>query len=158
MVTEMIPKVKNVKINGLKLTPLKQICDQRGSVMHYLNSDSPNYLKFGEVYFSTVKAGIIKGWKFHKTITQNFCIPFGIIKIVVYDNREKSETYGYIDEIILNNYDNYYLLTMPPKLWYSFKCISENYAIIANVIDEKHSQNETVIQPINSIKIPYDWE
>lgn len=154
---EIIPNSKSCKIDGLRLTPLKRICDSRGSVMHFLKSDSLNYIKFGEAYFSTIKEGVIKGWKYHKILKQNLCVPYGSVKIVVYDNRKKSNTYGVIDEIYLDNNENYFLLTMPSNLWYSFKCISEKFSIIANIIDNHHSINETIIEPLNSKNIPYVW-
>ena len=42
-------------IEGVKITPLKQIKAERGKIMHMLRSDSPVFKSFGEVYFSTVK-------------------------------------------------------------------------------------------------------
>ena len=39
-------------IEGVKIPPLKQIIDERGKVMHMLRNDSPNFEKFGEIYFS----------------------------------------------------------------------------------------------------------
>ena len=36
-------------IEGIKITQLKQIEDERGKVMHMLRSDSDNFAKFGEI-------------------------------------------------------------------------------------------------------------
>jgi len=66
--------VKGENINGVKIQPLKQIKDERGSVMHMLRSDSPYYEQFGEVYFSTVKQGVVKAWKQHKVMIHNFAV------------------------------------------------------------------------------------
>ena len=44
----------NKHIAGIKITPLKIIKDDRGSVMHMLRSDSEIFEKFGEIYFSTI--------------------------------------------------------------------------------------------------------
>ena len=41
-------------IEGIKITLLKQIEDERGKVMHMLRNDSKNFTNFGEIYFSTV--------------------------------------------------------------------------------------------------------
>ena len=38
-------------IEGVKITPLKIISDDRGSVMHMMRSDSPIFENFGEIYF-----------------------------------------------------------------------------------------------------------
>ena len=41
-------------IEGVQISPLKIISDERGSVMHMLRSDSQVFKKFGEIYFSTI--------------------------------------------------------------------------------------------------------
>ena len=44
-------------IEGLLKTPLKQIQDERGKVMHMLRATDPHFNKFGEVYFSWANPG-----------------------------------------------------------------------------------------------------
>lgn len=144
-------------IDGVILTSLKQIRDERGAVFHFLRSDSKSYKGFGESYFSLVNEAVVKGWKYHKEISQNFCVPYGAIKFVIYDNRVNSNTKGNIQEVTLDDNENYILLTMPPGLWYSFKCLSNNVAILSNIIDFPHSINESISLPLNSIEIPYVW-
>lgn len=154
----MVNKIdKKRKIVDLNITPLKQIFDDRGAVFHFLRSDSKNFKTFGESYFSIVNPSIIKGWKIHTKIYQNFCVPHGAVKFVVFDNRENSPTKGVIQEIILDNQLNYFLLSMPPELWYSFKCISKEASIISNIIDMPHSSDESKIMPIINNEIPYEW-
>ena len=58
-------------IEGIKITPLKQIEDERGKVMHMLRNDSKTFTKFGEIYFSTVYPNKIKGWHLHGKMTLN---------------------------------------------------------------------------------------
>ena len=41
-------------IDGVRLTPLRIIGDERGSVMHMLRATDAHFAGFGEVYFSTV--------------------------------------------------------------------------------------------------------
>ena len=53
-------------IDGVIITPLKRIGDERGMVLHMLRRDWAIFEDFGEVYFSTVKFGVIKAWKRHK--------------------------------------------------------------------------------------------
>lgn len=147
-----------MKIHDLKKTSLKQIKDERGAVYHYLKSTDQNFKGFGEVYYSKINSQITKGWKLHYRLFQNFCVPFGNVKIVVFDPREDSPSKGEVDEILLNDSDNYYLLSMPPGLWYSFKCTSENFALLANVIDQEHDPLESTTLPLQNSIIPYDWK
>lgn len=144
-------------IADLIITPLKQISDERGAVLHFLKSDSPNFKNFGEAYFSKINGGVVKGWKYHNIAEQNFCVPFGAVKIVVFDNRRDSTTKGVVQEILLDDNENYKLLSMPACLWYSFKCISENYALLANITTITHLQGESLALPLDVKEIPYKW-
>ena len=40
--------MKEKMIKGVQLTPLKQIFDERGKVMHMLSCESPIFSKFGD--------------------------------------------------------------------------------------------------------------
>lgn len=156
MVSEVINN--EIGIDGLLITPLKQFKDERGAVFHYLRSDSPNFKKFGEAYFSIVNPSVVKGWKIHTKIHQNFCVPHGAIKFVVFDGRENSPSRGIIQEVILDNDKNYSLLSMPCGLWYSFKCMSLESSLISNIIDSPHTPEESRVLPLNTNEIPYVWK
>ena len=41
-------------IDGVKITRLNKIEDERGSVLPMLRSDSKAFQSFGEIYFSTI--------------------------------------------------------------------------------------------------------
>ena len=47
-------------IAGVRVSPLKQIPDERGKVLHMLRADAEHFEAFGEVYFSCVWPGAIK--------------------------------------------------------------------------------------------------
>lgn len=143
-------------ISGVEVIPLKIIRDDRGAVMHMLKGSSDNKLQVGEIYFSVVNSGIIKGWKRHKIIHQNMVVPEGLVRLVIYDDRENSLTKGSV-QIIDFGPDNYVLVKLPPMVWYSFRSIGNSYSIIANCISEPHSPEEGEILPLNTSKIPFSW-
>ena len=64
-------KIKFGQIKDVIITDLKIIKDERGAVFHMIKSNSPTFSGFGEVYFSKVNPGIVKGWKMHTKMTQN---------------------------------------------------------------------------------------
>ena len=61
----------------------------------------PALPQFGEIYFSTIYPGVVKGWHLHEEMTLNYACVVGRIKLVVYDDREESPTRGELDEIFL---------------------------------------------------------
>jgi len=145
-------------IEGVTLTELRQINDERGAVLHMLRNDAPEFTRFGECYFSEVLPGAIKAWKRHRAQTQNLAVPVGRIRMVIYDDREMSTTRGQLQELELGRPDAYLLLKIPPSLWYGFSCISSTPAILANCADLPHQPKESEQRPMNDPDMPFDWE
>ena len=144
-------------IAGVSITPLRQILDERGKIMHMLRSDAPGFQGFGEIYFSCVYPGAIKGWHIHSRMTLNYAVPHGHIKFVLYDDREGSPTRGELQEIFLGP-DNYCLVTVPPLVWNGFKGFGSEMAIVANCASIPHDPDEIDrLDPFDP-SIPYDWE
>jgi len=145
------------RIQGLSLSPLNQITDDRGAVYHFLKSTSPTFKGFGEAYYSKINESVVKGWKLHKSISQNFCVPYGRVKIVIFDDRIGSSTKGIVNEITLDDNENYYLFSMVPGLWYSFKCESKGFALLANITNHVYNPNESLTLPLINDLISYRW-
>ena len=148
----------NSIIEGVVLTPLKQIKDERGAVFHVMKNNSETFYSFGEAYFSKINKKVVKGWKYHKEMKQNFCVPYGKLKLVLFDNRVNSSSKGVINEIILSDDKNYIRVTIPENIWYSFKCLSDDYCLLLNIANIKHKKNESVNMDLNNNIIPYKWE
>lgn len=143
-------------IQGVDFHPLKQIPDERGRVMQMLRRDDPWFERFGEIYFSVVYPGVVKGWHLHKVMTLNYAVIVGRIKLVLYDEREDSPTRGKLQEIFAGE-DNYCLITVPPNVWNGFKGIGVEPSIVANCATEPYDPSEIVRSEPFSDRIPYDW-
>jgi len=148
---------KKKMIEGVIITPLKQIEDENGKVMHMLRNDSKVFKQFGEIYFSVVNPKAIKAWRKHKEMFLNYACIEGNIKVVLYDDRKDSKTFGEIEEIELGN-KNYNLITIPPMIWTGFKSEGNQKSIIANCSTIPHSQNEIIRKPATDKSIPYNWK
>ena len=143
-------------INGVFIKPLSQITDERGKIMHMLRADEPHFERFGEIYFSVVYPGVIKGWHLHKEMTLNYTVISGMIKLVLYDPRENSPTKGEIQELYIGE-DNYVLVKIPPGIYNGFKGIGTKPAIVANCATLPHHPDEIERLDPFTIDIPYDW-
>jgi dTDP-4-dehydrorhamnose 3,5-epimerase len=143
-------------IEGVATIPLTQIPDERGKIMHMLRCDAPHFERFGEIYFSVVYPGVIKGWHLHIVMTLNYAVVSGMIKLVLFDDRVGSRTKGELTELFLGE-SNYALVKIPPGVWNGFKGIGIIPAIVANCSTHAHDPNE--IQRLDPFKnhIPYDW-
>jgi dTDP-4-dehydrorhamnose 3,5-epimerase len=149
--------IRNTLIEGVIIVPLKQIEDDRGAVLHMLRADSPVFDRFGEVYFSEVNYQAVKAWKRHQRMTQNFAVPTGTIKLVIYDDRDDSPTRGNIERLIIGRPDNYVLVRIPPGLWYGFQGLDEQPSLIANCADMPHDPEESEQKPMDDPSIPFAW-
>jgi dTDP-4-dehydrorhamnose 3,5-epimerase len=144
-------------IKGIKITPLKQISDDRGKIMHMLRSTDPHFEKFGEVYFSWIYPKVIKAWQKHSKMTLNYAVPVGNVQVVVFDDRKESTTYNKLGEFYLGP-ENYNLLTIPSNVWYGFRSTNDDAAMIVNCSTIPHDPTEMVrIAPFDPL-IPYSWK
>ena len=141
-------------ISGIKINKKKIIEDNYGSVMHIMNNKDKNYKGFGEVYFSTINYKIVKGWKRHKKMTMNIVVPIGEIKFVFFDDRKKSNSVNSFFEITLSQ-NNYKILTVPPRIWFSFQGLNKKNNLLLNFSNIKYINNE--IEKKNLSFIKYKW-
>jgi dTDP-4-dehydrorhamnose 3,5-epimerase len=143
-------------IEGVQIIPLRKIPDERGMVMHMLRADAPHFQQFGEVYFSCVYPGVVKGWHLHSRMTINYACPIGMIKLALYDARPNSPTRGQIQEIFMGE-NNYVLAIVPAGVWNGFKGISEKMALVCNCATIPHDPTEITRLDPHKNDIPYDW-
>ncbi|MDI6603790.1 MAG: dTDP-4-dehydrorhamnose 3,5-epimerase family protein [Thermoanaerobacteraceae bacterium] len=144
-------------IEGVIIKPLKKIPDERGCIFHMLRNDYPEFEQFGEIYFSMVYPNAIKAWHLHKKMILNYAVISGMIKLVLYDDRENSPTKGELMEIFTGE-QNYCLIKIPSGIWNGFKGIGDKPAIVANCASISHDPEEIIrISPFSD-KIPYNWE
>jgi dTDP-4-dehydrorhamnose 3,5-epimerase len=143
-------------IDGVRVYPLAQIPDERGKVMRMLRADDPHFERFGEIYFSVVYPGVVKGWHRHRRMGLNYAVPRGMVKLALYDDRPRSPTRGTVQEFFIGE-DNYVLVRIPPGVWNGFKGIGVEPAVVANCATEPHDPGEIErLDPFGG-QIPYDW-
>jgi dTDP-4-dehydrorhamnose 3,5-epimerase len=143
-------------IDGVKKVALRRIPDERGTVMHMMKRTDPHFIEFGEIYFSTIYAGVVKGWHKHRDMTLCYACVHGRIKLVAFDDRDGSPTRGEVNEFFLGP-DDYALVMIPPGVWNGFKGMSPSEAIVANCCTHPHDPSRSERKPPHSSDIPYDW-
>lgn len=144
-------------IDGVIVKPLKKIPDERGAVFHMMRVDDPEFITFGEIYFSCVYPNAIKAWHLHTEMTLNYAVVKGMIKLVLYDDRPNSNTKGELMEFFIGD-QNYVLVQIPHGVWNGFKGVGTDMAIVANCSSVPHSPSEIRrMDPKNNSIISYDW-
>lgn len=145
-------------IKGVAVKKLKLIPDQRGRLMEILRSDDKIFKKFGQVYITTAYPKVVKAWHYHKKQTDNFTCVKGKIKLALFDVREKSKTFGQLNEFFLS-LEEPKLIQIPPGVFHGFKGMSKEESMVINIptLPYNHKYpDEYRIDPFDN-NIPYDW-
>ena len=140
---------KKVILSDTKIIELNQ-----GNVLHAMKSTDEGFCSFGEAYFSCINPGAIKAWKRHKKMTLNIIVPIGEIRFILFDEEKKFLKEGSFQEFILSQ-KNYKRLTVPPKIWMGFQCLSKEQAMLLNIANIAHDDTEVESVDINEIN--FDW-
>ncbi len=145
-------------IEGVTIKKLKVIPDERGWLMEMLRCDDPFFQKFGQVYLTVAYPGVVKGWHYHRRQTDHFTVVSGMLKVVLYDDREGSPTRGEINEFFMGE-RNPMLLVIPPLVLHGMKGIGTKPGYLINVPTEPYDYDdpdEYRVHPHDN-DIPYDW-
>ena len=135
-------------MDGVNLTPLKQIYNPKGDVFHAMKKSDIDFNGFGEAYFSTINKDVIKGWKKHTQMTLNLVVPLGEIEFVVYD-KNLNEFFS-----VKLSQNNYQRLTVKAGLWLAFKGCNEHNMLL-NIASIEHNPSEAFNVDLNQIE--YKW-
>ncbi|MEW5766785.1 MAG: dTDP-4-dehydrorhamnose 3,5-epimerase family protein [bacterium] len=145
-------------IEGVKTKRLKAIPDERGRLMEILRADDDFFIRFGQVYLTTIYPGAVKAWHYHKKQIDHLTVIAGMAKLVLYDPRQDSSTCNQVMELFVGDY-NPLLVQIPNMVYHGFKGMGLEETLILNCPTEvyHHDQpDEYRVDPYQN-DIPYDW-
>lgn len=136
-------------MSQILVTPLNRISVPGGDVLHGIKNNDPGYVDFGEVYFSIIEEGAIKGWKRHMSMTLNLVVPVGSVGFVFIDSQG--------DIFQLTAGEKFYVrLTVPPGIWFAFRGLATPYSVVVNIADITHSPSEIERKSLSDMNFNWD--
>jgi len=145
-------------IEGVQIKQLVAHADERGALMEILRNDDPIFSSFGQVYVTSDYPGVVRAWHYHRYQDDLWAVVKGMVKAVLYDNREGSPTRGELNEFFLGE-QNRILLRIPAGVLHGYKTIGVETALLLNfpthVYD--HQAPDEYRLPPDSPEVPYDW-
>ncbi|MEY4400686.1 MAG: hypothetical protein RL072_551 [Actinomycetota bacterium] len=140
-------------IEGVQVSPRRVISDPRGDVLHMLKCTDEVFSEFGEVYFSKIRPGQQKAWRRHREATSQLAVPIGAVRFLLFDDRDKSATRGQRSDVVIGE-DDYYLLTIPAMVWYSFENVGVSLALIGSCSSLPHDPGESDKRELSDPRMP----
>lgn len=105
-----------------------------------------------QVHITTTLPGRIRAWGLHQLGTDRLFVVTGLLKIVVFDGRDDSATFGQINEFLVSE-KNPGLLVIAPNLYHGWKNMGTTEAIIINMPDRVYNYSAP-----DALDLPWDSE
>lgn len=155
---------------GVKIKEIKKFPDERGSFAEIFREDWLDLIesedKIVQANLSYSYPGMIRAWhRHHRGQVDYFITVRGATKICAYDDTEKSQTIGNLDEIISSE-EKIQCVRIPGYYYHGFKSIGSDPALVVylttrlydykNPDEERRPWNDqTIINPRTNK--PFDW-
>jgi dTDP-4-dehydrorhamnose 3,5-epimerase len=155
--------LRNQPIEGVIFRPTRPVPHEDGHVTEVARA-SWEILRapVDQVHITTTFPGRVRAWGLHQLGTDRLFVVSGLVKIVVFDGRNTSPTFGALNEFVVSE-KNPGLLVIPPHLYHGWKNIGNSEAIIINMPDRMYDyeQPDALDLPWESEAaariVPYRW-
>ncbi len=155
--------IQGVKIKELRVFKDKPDLDQPGIkpgiFLEILRESDGLMSKFAQSNLSVAYKGTIKAFHSHKSQDDLWFIATGLAKIVLYDARKDSPTFGQT-EVIASGVDNYKLVLIPMGVEHGYKVVSDEPCLLFYHVTKEYDRDhpdEDRTDPYDKT-INFDWE
>ncbi len=129
-----------------------------GFLIEVLRNDDDLLKKFGQSTMSLTQSGTIKAFHWHKKQDDLWFIATGQAKIVLYDKRNDSVTFGQTD-VIMAGQDDYKLVLIPKGVAHGYQAMSKDPVILLYHTTESYDPNNPDEERIawDDPEIGFNW-
>jgi dTDP-4-dehydrorhamnose 3,5-epimerase len=144
-------------IEGVRIRAAVTQVDERGTLCEIYDPGwgfTPEPLV--HVYQTTIEPGQAKGWVLHRLQDDRLFFSLGRAKVVLYDEREESPTFGMINEHYFSD-QRRGLLRIPAGVWHAIQNIGPTEVIFVNCPTRPyvHEDPDKYRLPLDTSAIPY---
>jgi dTDP-4-dehydrorhamnose 3,5-epimerase len=146
-------KLRRIPIVGVEFRPTRPVPHEDGHVTEVARASWEILSKpIVQVHITTTLPGRVRAWGLHQLSTDRLFVVNGLIKIVVFDGRNDSPTFGKINEFTVSE-KNPGLLIIPPNLYHGWKNMGTAEATIINMPDRMYDYDKP-----DALDLPWDSE
>lgn len=144
-------------IDGVNINELITHSDERGFFREIIRHNDISFKEgFGQLSHSLVNEGVIKAWHGHNYQNQWNYVATGLVKVVLYDSRKNSKTFGEIIEFLAGEKQKTVVYSFPPGVLHGYKCIKGPMNIIY-VTSGVYDLSDEARFTDPELSLTYDW-
>jgi dTDP-4-dehydrorhamnose 3,5-epimerase len=145
---------------GVTFRELVPHVDERGTVIELFDPRwgwHPDPMVFS--YMFTIRLGFTKGWGMHRKHEDRYCLLFGEMEVVLYDERPESPTHGLVASVVLSE-QRRRLMNIPAGVWHADRNLGSKDLVVVNfpTIQYDHASPDKYRLPLDTDRIPYKFE
>lgn len=144
-------------IDGIRLREVRPVLTGYGHLTEVFRSEwLPDNCGVDQVFASTLQPGGLSAWHAHGVTTDRLFVVAGQIRVVLFDARRQSPTYGLVNEFKLG-VQRPMLVVIPPQVWHGVQNYTDTAAVLLNAVDHAYRYDgpDHWRVPADSEAIPY---
>lgn len=118
----------------------------------------PTGLPIVHIYQSRLFPGAIGAWSCHEKAVDRLFVNQGHLKVVLFDGREESSTFGRVSELFVGDARPTFVV-IPPGVWHGLQNLGSADALILNYPTNayRYDDPDHWRLPYDTEQIPYTW-
>ncbi|HEY1169849.1 MAG TPA: dTDP-4-dehydrorhamnose 3,5-epimerase family protein [Verrucomicrobiae bacterium] len=144
-------------IEGVKLREVKHVPKENGHLTEIFRKDwALDTGEIDQVFQVSLLPGGLSAWHTHRVTTDRLFITGGLVKIVLYDARQGSSTFGLVNVFRLGT-TRPGLVVIPPGVWHGVQNLGSDMGQVLNLVDKAYQYEDPDHWrlPWDTDKIPY---
>jgi dTDP-4-dehydrorhamnose 3,5-epimerase len=147
-------------IDGVSVREVRHVPRDHGVITEIFRPEwDPTGLPVAQVYQSRLFAGSLGAWSCHGRTTDRLFVNQGLVKVVLYDDREGGKSRGRLMELHAGD-ARPCLIVIPPGVWHGLQCLGHSDALVLNCPTEAYNYADPDHYRLawDSPEIPYTWK
>jgi dTDP-4-dehydrorhamnose 3,5-epimerase len=146
------------KIHDVVIKKLVTHCDDRGYLREILRDDDQLMQRFGQTTITKTYPGVIKAFHWHQKQDDLWYVADGMARIVLYDRRPDSPTYGQT-QVIYAGEDNPLLVLIPAGIAHGYQVLGNKPVLLLYHTTQSYNPSAPDEEriPFDDPTIGFDW-
>ena len=151
--------INQIIIDGVVVKEINNVPTDFGYLTEIFRQDwGLDELGVDQVFQSCLESGAISAWHAHAITTDRLFVSSGRMKIVLYDGRSESPTFGTINQFRFGT-ERPAIVVVPPQVWHGIQNVSSGQSFIVNVVNHAYNYEKPdhYRLPADTDQIPFQF-